>query len=395
MSQQTKGHLSAGQGTAMLLGGVLGPGMLVLPQLAAQAAGPASILAWVGLLALSAPVAITFATLGTRHPNGGGVAAFTGLAFGGRAAAVVGWWFYGAVPIGIVAGAQVGAVYVANTLGVDKTVAAATLLAAAFLANLAGLRTSGRLQVTMVLLLIALLATAVGTAAPHASAANFTPFAPYGMAGVISAAGVLFFAFVGWEAATHLSAEITDIRRATTVTLIVISVLYLSVSITSIAVLGRAAPLSALLETGIGAAAGPISTAAAIALTFGAINTYIAGAARLGASMAGSGSLPRWFGKGGTPGRTPSRSLALLATLTALIMLLPADLDTLMRATSACLAAVTTAGVAAAVRILPPGRPRNTAIVATALSCIALACCGTYLAVPAALSLIALLTAKP
>ena len=76
-------------------------------------------------------------------------------------------------------------------------------------------------------------------------------------------------------------------------------------------------------------------------------------------------------------------------------MLLPADLDTLMRATSACLAAVTTAGVAAAVRILPPGRPRNTAIVATALSCIALACCGTYLAVPAALSLIALLAAKP
>ena len=297
----------------MLLGGVLGPGMLVLPQLAAQAAGPASILAWVGLLALSAPVAITFATLGTRYPNGGGVAAFTGLAFGGRAAAVVGWWFYGAVPLGIVAGAQVGAVYVAATLGVDKTVAAATLLAAAFLANVAGLRTSGRLQVTMVLLLIALLATAVGTAAPHASAANFTPFAPYGMAGVISAAGVLFFAFVGWEAATHLSAEITDIRRATTVTLVVISVLYLSVSITSIAVLGRAAPLSALLETGIGAAAGPVITAAAIALTFGAINTYIAGAARLGASMAGSGSLPRWFGKGGTPGRTPSRSLALLA----------------------------------------------------------------------------------
>ncbi|MEU4227387.1 amino acid permease [Nonomuraea sp. NPDC026600] len=394
MSEQTQGRLSAGQGTAMLLGGVLGPGMLVLPQLAAKAAGPASILAWVGLLALSAPVAITFATLGARYPNGGGVAAFTGLAFGGRAAAVAGWWFYGAVPLGIVAGAQVGAVYVAATLGVDQTIAAGTLLAAAFLANAAGLRTSGRLQMTLVLLLIALLATAVATAAPHASAANFTPFAPYGLAGVVSAAGVLFFAFVGWEAATHLSAEIGDIRRATTVTLLVIAVLYLSVSITSIAVLGRPAPMSALLATGIGAAAGPITMAAAIALTFGAINTYIAGAARLGASMAGNGSLPSWFGKGGTPGQTPYRSLALLAALTGLVMLWPADLDTLMRATSACLAAVTTAGVAAATRILPPGKQRNTAVAATALSCIALACCGTYLAVPAALSLIALLAAK-
>lgn len=378
----------------MLLGGVLGPGMLVLPQLAAEAAGPASILAWVGLLVLSAPVAITFATLGTRYPNGGGVAAFTALAFGGRAAAVVGWWFYGAVPLGIVAGAKVGAAYVAATLGVDQTIAAGTLLAAAFLANAAGLRTSGRLQVTLVLLLIALLATAVVTAAPHASAANFTPFAPYGMAGVVSAAGVLFFAFVGWEAATHLSAEIGDIRRATTVTLLVISVLYLSVSVTSIAALGRPAPMSALLETGIGAAAGPITMAAAIALTFGAINTYIAGAARLGASMARNGSLPSWFGEGGAPGQTPYRSLALLAVLTGLVMLWPTDLDTLMRATSACLAAVTTVGVAAATRILPPGKQRNTAIAATVLSCIALACCGTYLAVPAALSLIALVAAK-
>ena len=38
-------RIGAGHGTALLVGAVLGPGMLVLPHLAAEAAGPASVLA--------------------------------------------------------------------------------------------------------------------------------------------------------------------------------------------------------------------------------------------------------------------------------------------------------------------------------------------------------------
>ena len=47
------------QGTATVLGGVLGPGMLVLPHLAAAAAGPASVLAWAALILVSIPVGFT------------------------------------------------------------------------------------------------------------------------------------------------------------------------------------------------------------------------------------------------------------------------------------------------------------------------------------------------
>ncbi len=386
----------------MLVGAVLGPGMLALPQLAAAAAGPASVLAWAALLTLSVPVALTFAALGSRHPGGGGVAAFTGLAFGRRAAAVAGWWFFGSVPLGIVAGALVGAKYVAASFGVPPLLAAAVLLGGAFLVNAAGLRTSGRLQVALVSLLVALLAVAVLTAAPHAGTSGFTPFAPYGAAGVVSAAGVLMFAFVGWEAASHLSAEFAargGLLRATVVTLAVISVLYLSVSLTTIGVLGpaaatTAAPLTALLETGIGAAARPLTGVLAVLLTFGAINAYIAGAARLGAALARDGALPGWFAEGDGPGRTPLRSLALLAAITAPVLVWAVDLDTLMRATSACLAAVTFAGVSAAVRVLPAGRHRATALVASVLSLLALAACGAYLLVPAVLAGVAVVALK-
>ncbi|TDD47638.1 amino acid permease [Nonomuraea terrae] len=395
------GRMGTAQGAALLVGAVLGPGMLVLPHLAADAAGPASVLAWAGMLALSVPVALTFAALGARYPGGGGVAAVVGLAFGRHAAAVAGWWFFGAVPIGTVAGVLVGGAYVEASLGVDATLAAWLILAAAFAANTAGLRTSGRLQIGLVALLVVLLATAVLTAAPHADAARFTPFAPYGAAGVAGAAGVLMFAFVGWEAASHLSGEFADRRRgplrATVVTLVVIGLLYAGVSVTSVGVLGADmpdVPLTALLEIGVGPVARPVTGVVAVLLTFGAVNTYLAGAGRLGAALARDRALPGWFGKGGAPGETPYRSLGLLAVLSVPVLVGGDDLDLLMRATSACLAAVTTAGVAAATRMLPAGRHRVTAVVGTVMSLVGLAFCGGYLAVPAALAVVALLVLK-
>ncbi|RVX47061.1 amino acid exporter (AAE family) [Nonomuraea polychroma] len=396
MTQQTYARMTAGQGTALLVGAVLGPGMLVLPYLAASAAGPASVLAWAGLLALSVPVALTFAALGARYPDGGGVASFVGLAFGRRASAVTGWWFFGAVPIGTVAGALVGGQYVEACFGVDGTLAAWLIMIAAFAANAAGLRTSGLLQIGFVVLLVGLLAAAVISAAPHADPANFTPFAPHGMAGVASAAGVLMFAFVGWEAASHLSAEFADrangLVRATVATLAVITVLYVGVSVTSVAVLGAdmtEVPLSAMLALGLGDAARPVTGVVAVLLTFGAVNTYLAGAARLGAALARDGALPGWFASGGEPGRTPYRSLGLLAVLCLPVLVWAVDLDLLMRATSACLAAVTAAGVVAAVRMLPAGRHRTVAVVGAGLSLAALGFCGVYLVVPAVLALVA------
>ncbi|MBB4913486.1 amino acid permease [Streptosporangium saharense] len=394
------GHrLGAWQGTALLVGAVLGPGMLVLPHLAAVSAGPASVLAWAGLLALSVPVAATFAALGTLRPGGGGVAAFVRPVFGPRAEAVVGWWFYGAVPLGTLAGALVGGRYVAASLGGGSGLAnavAGALLAGAFAANAAGLRVSGRLQLVMVLTLVGLLAVAVVVAAPSVSTTHFTPFAPYGMAGVADAAGVLLFAVVGWEAASHLSGEFADRRRglvrATRITLAVVAVLYLGVAVvaTGTGATGSPVPLTALLETGVGPVARPVTGVLALLLTFGAVNTYIAGAARLGAALAAEGALPRRFAD---PAGGVRRSLALLGALTggvaAVALVSGLDVDPLMRATSACLAAVTTAGTAAAIPTLTGSR-RAVAVTATVFSGVATAFCGWYLLVPLTLALAAL-----
>ena len=82
MASKTSAGLGIASGAALYVGAVLGPGVLLLPALAAQAAGPASVLAWIGLLAASLAIAATFAALGVRHPVAGGAAAYVRAAYG-------------------------------------------------------------------------------------------------------------------------------------------------------------------------------------------------------------------------------------------------------------------------------------------------------------------------
>ncbi|MFE1774652.1 APC family permease [Streptomyces sp. NPDC059008] len=396
-------RLGIGSGTALCAGAVLGPGVLTLPSLAAAAAGPASILAWVVLLAMCVPVAASFAALGARFPDGGGVATYVHRAIGPRAAAVVGWWFYGAVPIGVVSAAWIGGKYVADAAGWGEPGAyavAGAVLVGSLVSNAVGLRMSGRVQLLLGGLLAAVLLCTVLTAAPQVSAAHFAPFLPGGWASVGSAASVLFFAFAGWEAASHLSGEFADpqrdLPRVTRRTLLVITVLYLGLAVVTIGVLGPAAadtdtPLTELLSRSVGAAARPVAAAAALFLTFGAVNSYLAGASRLGAALGRDGAAPRLLAKGGAPGEVPRRSLAVLGATAVAVGVAAgwggADLDLLMRATATCLAAVTLAGLAAALVLLPRRTPLWCGVVASSLLTAAvLAFSGWLLVIPAVLA---------
>src|SRR3954471_17713457 len=156
--------LSVAQGTALSVGAVLGTGVISMPALAAAVAGPASLLAWLALIVLSAPLAWTFAALGARHPDGGGVSTYVRLAFGPHAAAAVGWIFYFAVPLGAPAAAAFAGGYVADVLGGGRLTVLATfflVMAVVFTMNWFGLRISGRVQLILAGVLATLLVVTV------------------------------------------------------------------------------------------------------------------------------------------------------------------------------------------------------------------------------------------
>lgn len=401
--QTSGGRLTAVQGAALYLGAVLGTGVVALPGLTARAAGPASLVAWAGLVVLSVPLAATFAALAARYPDAGGVATYVRRAFGADAAAVTGWWFYLLLPVGMPAAALIAGYYVADAFGGGRTtalVAGAALVFLAAVTNAGGLRVSGRAQLVVAGTLVLILGAAVAIAVPYASTDNLTPFAPHGWVSVASAAVLLVWAFAGWEAVTHLAGEFRspgrDVRRATTIAVVVTGVLYLAVAAVVVGVLGAAAgdsnaSLSALLAATVGGPAPEAAAVIAAVLTFGTTNAYLASGAKLGAALGRDGALPRVLAAGSAVGEVPRRSLALVLGSSVVcfgaVAVTGAGLEPLVMMSSASLATVYAAGTCAAVRLLPAGTwGRRAAVVATGLVVVLMVAARWYLLFPLAVA---------
>jgi amino acid efflux transporter len=394
--------LGATRGAALYVGALIGPGVLLVPALAAQAAGAASIVAWGALLVLSAPLAITFAALGVRHPVPGGVSAYVREGFGAAAATVTGGWFLTAVLIGAPAVSLIGGYYVADLTGSGTTVAVTVglaMFAVVLTANTFGLRVSSGFQLALSSVLVVVIAVAVGVALPSRAGQHWTPFAPHGWWAVGTAANILIWLFVGWEAVAQLAGEFRapqrDLPRAMALAFGIVTVLYLGLAAASIAVTADTesrVPLADLISVGFGRAGRDATAVLAVALTMGTMNVYIGGAAKLAGALAGEGALPAWLGADAHRS-VPRRPLLAIAGIgAALLVALVAGLGSttaLVRATSACFVAVYVLALASAVRVLD-GRIRAAAVIALALVLVVAAFSSTYLLVPAGAALLSL-----
>jgi len=411
-------HLTTARGAALYIGALVGPGLLLLPGLAAAEAGPASLLAWAGLLLLSALFAVVFTALGRDFPSAGGVIGYVTAGLGPRLGRTTGWTFLTGVVSGAPVVCLIGAGYITELTGggqgVRGAIAALMLLVVLALAA-GGMRTSAAAQLVLVGVLIAVVAVAVAGSAGSAHAANWTPFAPHGWLSVGHAAATLMLSFVGWEAVAPLTTRFADpareLPRVVGITLAVTTVLYLALAVATIGVLGAGAgtltPLASLLQRAIGPAGTVAAAAAAIVLTLGATNAYINGAAAMtrrlsprrvtGAGIApasragrlsprlatGAVEPPAAGGEGARPARLLLAAIAvsglLLITLYGFGLVSPASLVAIP---TTLFLSVYLGSMVAAVRVLR-GPARWAAVPATAAVAIMLGYCGWALAVPA------------
>lgn len=401
------GQLTVMQGVALYVGAVLGTGLLALPSLAAEAAGPASLLAWVALVVVSVPVAATFAALAGRYPDAGGPATFARRAFGPRVSAMAGWWFYFGALAGMPAASAFGSAYVTELIGGDQTttiVGAAVLVTITLAVNAFGVRVSARVQLAFAGVLALLLIVAVVVSVPRADTANLQPFAPHGFSGIAVAMSLLVWAFIGWETVTHLAAEFRNPRRdlplATGISLAVISVLTLAVAGVTILVLGpeaaqTEAPLALLLAEGTGVSARAVTTVIAVVITLGVLNAFVASLSKLGAALGRDGALPGWLARGSQAGEVPRRSLLIVAVGTGLSFVVAVltgfHIEPLLLAENACLIGIYAIAMAAGTRLLPT-RSRGwwLALIALCLVLAVLVLAGVYLLFPLVLAVGAL-----
>ncbi len=304
-----RAQIGLGQGVALYLSAVVGAGVLVLPGQTAGLAGPASLVAWGFSCLLGVLLAATFAVLASRMPDAGGVATYTTAAFGQRVGGVTGWWYLVAGSVGQTVVPLTGGYYVADALDVGAGwayLSAASILVVALCANLAGIRVSARMQVGLALGVATILVAASVTGMTHATAHPFSPFAPHGLSGIGRSVVVLFFAFAGWEAVAHLAAEfrdpVRDLPKATALTVVLVSVLYLGIAAAVVVTRSYGnsqldhLAVGQLLSRTFGVGAADAAAAAALAISLGTTNAFVASVSRLAYALGRDGWLPRPIG---------------------------------------------------------------------------------------------------
>jgi APA family basic amino acid/polyamine antiporter len=188
----------------------------------------------------------------------------------------------------------------------------------------------------MVAVKIVILVFFIITAFTAYSSAHFDPFAPKGFTGIAEAAGIIFFAYIGFDAVSTASEEskhpgrdlpIAIIGSLTISTVLYVLVAWAAVGVAPIKTLaGSAAPLSAALRSGAGIPwAGALLSAGALIAITSVVLVIMYGQTRIFFAMSRDGLLPRRLSKVsprfGTPAQLTLGFGALIAVLAALVPL--------------------------------------------------------------------------
>ncbi|MFD5322531.1 amino acid permease [Streptomyces sp. NPDC127092] len=206
--------------TALVMGNIIGGGIFLLPASVAPF-GTISLVAF-GILTLGAiALALVFGRLAHRLPQTGGPYVYARAAFGDFAGFLAAWsyWITAWVSNAALAVAAVGYLDVLVPVHESKaaTIAAALLIQwLPALANLAGTRYVGAVQiVATVLKFVPLILVAVGGLFFFDSA-NLGPFHASGgsaLGAVSASAAILLFSYLGVESAAVSAGEVRDPRR--------------------------------------------------------------------------------------------------------------------------------------------------------------------------------------
>lgn len=353
---------------AMYMSSVFGSGILVLPGLAAQLAGPASLIAWVGLSLASYPLAYTFASLSTRKPESGGVYGFAKESLGPRTANAVSWlfiiWYISGAPVVTI----IAASYLAYAVPMSRAAVyaiAGVIMLAAFIVNYQGIIVSSRVQAGVIVAIVALLVTAVIASAPLIKTTSFSPFFPNGLIPVGVSAALIFWSYLGYENVSNVAEEFKnpekDFHRSILYSVSIISLLYVAVAIAAIGTEsykagGSIAPFAAMLSNALGTY-GAIGTAIlALVIIFSTVNAYTTGMSRVFYAASSEGGLPRFLNKIHPATRVPYRTLLLLLGLVWITLIifyiLNVDLETELLIPSGAAILVYVVGSISGIRLL-------------------------------------------
>ena len=199
---------------AIATGTTLSSGFFLLPGLAAAVAGPAIVLAYLLAIVPLIPAMFSVVELATAMPRAGGVYFFLDRTLGPMFGTIggLGTWFALILKVCfalIGMGAYI-ALFIPSVSIIPIAAALAVLIG---ILNLFSVKGSGKLQVVLVVILLAILALFLAGGTPQINISHFKGFLSPGFDAIFSATGLVYISYVGITKVASLSEEVKDPER--------------------------------------------------------------------------------------------------------------------------------------------------------------------------------------
>ncbi len=319
------------------IGCIIGVGIFVLPGVeAAKHAGPGIILSFAIAAVACACSALSYAELAAMIPVSGSAYTYGYATLGEIFAWIIGWdllleYMVAAILVSIGWSAyfvnmlrQIGIIVPqslsngpwSSTPGVLNVPAIFIIVLLTFLL-IRGVKESARVNLIIVIIKLCVIVVFIILAAGRTDPANWKPFMPYGFSGVMTAAGIVFLAFVGFDAVSTTAEEAVNPQRDMPIgimgSLIVATILYMAVAAIMTGVvpykqLNVPDPVALVLNTLHMPWASALVSVGAIAGITSVLLVLMLGQPRILFAMSRDGLLPRFLSevhrKFGTPHRT-------------------------------------------------------------------------------------------
>ncbi|MFF1480516.1 APC family permease [Streptomyces sp. NPDC058301] len=326
MTQELRRSLGVFDAVVIGLGSMVGAGIFAALAPAANAAGTGLLAA----LALAAAVAycnaMASARLAARYPASGGTYVYGRERLGPFWGYLAGW--------GFVVGKTSSCAAMALTVGAYVWPGQAHLVAvmavvALTAVNYGGVQKSAWLTRAIVALVLAVLAAVVATCLGSSAAEHPDVGLSGGGAGLLQAAGLLFFAFAGYARIATLGEEVRDpartIPRAVPLALGIALAVYVCVAVAVLSVLGAdglgraAAPLAEAVRAAGVPALVPVVRAGAAVAALGSLLALVLGVSRTVLAMARDGHLPGTLAAVHPRFRVPHRAEVAVGSVVAVL----------------------------------------------------------------------------
>jgi basic amino acid/polyamine antiporter, APA family len=334
--------------SALGLGAIIGTGIFVIIGEAITDSGPSILLSFVLAGVTCAFSALSYAELASSIPVSGSAYTYAYATLGELVAWIIGWDLILEYGVSVAAVAVGWGQYFNELLdsafnftlpdaiaappgeGGSVNVPAVFVVLAVAALLMAGMRKSAKANTIMVFVKSGVLILFIALAFTAFNSDNLKPFFVGGLDGVVSAASLIFFAYIGFDAISTSGEETRNPQRDLPIAILgalaVATVLYCLVAVAATGALpydklsGAEAPLAAVLDEGAGLSWGAtlISVGALVAIT-SVVLTILYGQTRIMFAMSRDGLVPRRLSNVSERTGTPILLTGIFALFIALL----------------------------------------------------------------------------